>query len=471
MSDVWLSPSSQNTVVPDVDAPDFQNEKHVKKVSAELSSEAVGNPEWLEAGSGGQSPALAKDRTAKVLSQGKTYFPALDGLRGIAILLVIVYHCSELLDLGNSSNEFDWFAWSAFQLGWVGVDLFFVLSGFLITGILLDAKSEPNYFRTFYARRSLRIFPLYYLIVLFTFILFPPISDFIGSQSVSAAAQLDALPSTQGKEWWYLLYASNFLAAIEGNMGHRMLAVTWSLAIEEQFYFIWPLVIYLFRTKTVMAISCWAVVIAFICRCGLVVAMREGYLDLNRTAIYVWPFCRMDALSIGAIVAILWRRPEALPALKLWSKRCLIFGTPLFFVAILAGKLGSRDAVHQTFGYSFLAFFFGALLIQTLLLQKGTVPFGMITHPVILQFGKFAYAIYLFHVPLMFGLDAMWFGKILEMKVLGSAIPSLAAFILLLSVLVYIAAKISWITIERPFLKLKRYFPSSSDAVSQQRET
>jgi peptidoglycan/LPS O-acetylase OafA/YrhL len=358
-----------------------------------------------------------------------------------------------------------------FQLGWVGVDLFFVLSGFLITGILLQSKSHPNFFSTFYARRSLRIFPLYYLTVLFTFLVFPHIASFISSQSVSAAATLAELPPIEGKHWWYLGYASNFLAAIEGNMGHRLLAVTWSLAIEEQFYLIWPLVVYLFRGKTVLMISLATIVIALVIRCVMVLALREGFWDGNRTAIYVLPFCRMDSLAIGAVIAILWQQRTHIPALRLWSKRLLITGPPLFLMAIFFDRFGSRDGVVQTFGYSFLGVFFGAVLIQALLLPQDTRMFKVLTYPWVLNFGKFAYAIYMFHVPLMYGMDAVWFGKLLNIKIAGSHLPTLVLFIALLSAIVFGAAKLSWILVERPFLRLKRFFPSTSDEVSRVRES
>ncbi|MGB6222655.1 acyltransferase family protein [Haloferula sp.] len=402
---------------------------------------------------------------------GRGYLPALDGLRGIAILLVVIYHCSELVHLKTTGNPFDWFTWRVFQLGWIGVDLFFVLSGFLITGILIESKSKPRYYQTFYARRSLRIFPLYYVVVFFTFFVFPQIADVIASKSASAAEALAELPPLEGKLPWYLFYASNFLAALDGNMGHRLLAVTWSLAIEEQFYFVWPLIIYVCRQKTVLVISWAMVVIAFVCRFAMVVAIREGYWDGNRTGPYVLPFCRMDALAVGAIISVMWRQPGKIEWLRIWSKRVVLFGLPFFLLAILTGRFGNRDGFVQTFGFSLLAFFFGGILVLTLLLKENGKVYRMVTNGGLLQIGKFAYAIYLFHLPLMFGLQALWFKNFLNLKLVGSSIPSLLIFISVVTAAVFIAAKLSWIFIERPFLKMKRFFPSSSDSVSAQRET
>lgn len=430
-------------------------------IVATSSSDSEGSPG--DSGSGKQS--------RKHQMGGHGYLPALDGLRGIAILLVLVYHCSELVHLKTTSNPFDWFSWRIFQLGWVGVDLFFVLSGFLITGILIEAKTKPRYFQTFYARRSLRIFPLYYVVIFFTFALFPLIADALAAKSPSASEALEELPSLDGKLAWYLFYASNFLAAIEGNMGHRLLAVTWSLAIEEQFYLVWPLIVYKCRLKTVLVISWAMVLVAFICRFLMVLAIREGYWDGNRTGPYVLPFCRMDALAVGAIIAVLWRQPSKVELLRQWSKRVVIFGLPFFLLAVFSGRFGNRDGIVQTFGFSLLAFFFGGVLVLTLLLKSDGRLFRTVTNGGLLQIGKFAYAIYLFHLPLMFGFEALWFKNFLETKIFGSSIPTLVVFTGVVTIAVFIAAKLSWIFIERPFLKLKRFFPSSSDGVSAQRET
>ncbi len=425
---------------------------------------------WDAAGLDDEKAASASERASlPVVKRG--YLPALDGLRGLAILLVVFYHCSELLELSGLSNPFDISIWKSFQLGWVGVDLFFVLSGFLITGILIEAKSRPKYFSTFYARRTLRIFPLYYVMVIATFTLFPLVAGIIASQSDSAAEKLAELPSLSGKLGWYLLYGSNFLAAIEGNMGHRMLAVTWSLAIEEQFYLVWPFVVYFVKVRTTLILSCAMVVLAFVIRCGLVWASREGYWEGDRTALYVWPFCRMDSLAIGAVIAVLWRQPGSIAPLTKLAKWILICGVPVFLLSLISGRYGNRDGIVQTFGYSFLALFFGAVLVQALVLRKESMSFRFLTHPAILQYGKFAYAIYLFHVPIMFALYALVFEKILDKPVMGSLMPSLLFYVLVVATSVFLAAKVSWITVERPFLKLKRFFPSESDKVSEQRET
>src|SRR5262249_15937795 len=145
--------------------------------------------------------------------------PELDGLRGIAILLVLMLHQTEALrDTG----------WRTFwSFGWAGVDLFYVLSGFLITGILLDARAQEGFFRRFYWRRVLRILPLYYLWLLFFTVVLP----------LSGASLAPLLSARHGQLWWWV-HLSNWHFAF----GHEVptgISIAWSLSIEEQFYLLW----------------------------------------------------------------------------------------------------------------------------------------------------------------------------------------------------------------------------------------
>jgi peptidoglycan/LPS O-acetylase OafA/YrhL len=155
--------------------------------------------------------------------------PALDGIRGIAILLVLVHHFT-LFDPITSVG-----AWLGFValLGWSGVDLFFVLSGFLITGILIDARTSDRYFISFYARRTLRIFPLYYLVVFLCFVVLPYFPRW--HELLVGHANLP--------EWPYWTYLVNFSIAERDAFQHGVLDVAWSLAIEEQFYLLWAVLV------------------------------------------------------------------------------------------------------------------------------------------------------------------------------------------------------------------------------------
>src|SRR5207248_1231599 len=144
--------------------------------------------------------------------------PQLDGIRGVAILVVILHNSGRFPRL--------------FANGWMGVDLFFVLSGFLITGILLDTKESESYFKNFYARRCLRIWPLYYSLLLFMFVLVPLLRP----------SEAHIIFEKSSPWWAYPLFLQNFLIPISTNAAGP-LAITWSLAIEEQFYLVWAVVV------------------------------------------------------------------------------------------------------------------------------------------------------------------------------------------------------------------------------------
>ena len=173
--------------------------------------------------------------------------PALDGLRGIAIILVMLHHFTNY----RPTSGIDGLIGSVVFFLWTGVDLFFVLSGFLITGILLDSRGSERYFTTFYARRTLRIFPLYYLVLFVAFVVLP---QFPAVNAV-LTGQVDLPP-----QWPYWLYLENFSIAARGWV-HGWVDVGWSLAIEEQFYLVWPLVIWLCPPR-LLALLCAAIIVA-----------------------------------------------------------------------------------------------------------------------------------------------------------------------------------------------------------------
>src|SRR3954466_6828035 len=192
------------------------------------------------------------------------HIATLDGLRGVAILLVMLCHFLGLLHTGN--HRLDSLLHLGFGHGWVGVNLFFVLSGFLITGILLDAKSSPRYFRNFYARRTLRIFPLYYGVLFVCFAILPL---FPGSNS----ADFLALRSRQG---WLWTYCTNIKIVLDGDwkfatplldLGHF-----WSLAVEEHFYLVWPLLVFLLPTRALVKACIGVIVVAGLARTWWVIA-------------------------------------------------------------------------------------------------------------------------------------------------------------------------------------------------------
>ena len=193
-----------------------------------------------------------------------------------------------------------------------------MLSGFLITGILLDTRDSERYFTTFYARRILRIFPLYYLVLLLAFVVlpkFPAVHPVLAGQ--------DALPP----QWPYWLYLTNFSIA-EGGWVHGWVDVGWSLAIEEQFYLVWPLVIWLCPPR-VVALLCAVIIVA---EPFARVFARET--EVAALPIYVLTWFRLDGLAIGALLAVAQRR-GLLPLLDRWA--------PVVVIARCAGLIVCID--------------------------------------------------------------------------------------------------------------------------------
>jgi peptidoglycan/LPS O-acetylase OafA/YrhL len=277
------------------------------------------------------SSALALPSPTTVLPR---WIPPLDGLRGLAILLVIFAHFGETL----SAQRFPERVFrSLFDFGGTGVDLFFVLSGFLITGILLDSRDAKNYFSAFYMRRILRIFPLYYFALLLVLGLIIP---------------LERIPLQFNDVIWYFVYAQNWTLAIIPHLGHF-----WSLGIEEQFYFIWPLVVWAAGRRRVFQIAIAGSLFSLALRLFLV----SRHVDV--VLIYHNLFTRMDTLLVGAACACIIRE---FPFFKLLAANRwlgLLPGFTLPLIRIASHAAGDRFVVNQTVGYTLVALSYGGLLL------------------------------------------------------------------------------------------------------------
>src|SRR5580693_7177583 len=228
--------------------------------------------------------------------------PQLDAVRGLAVLLVLLHNTDVYpsLHLGLIADN-----------GWMGVDLFFVLSGFLITGILLDTKQSGRYFENFYARRCLRIWPLYYSALLFMLVIVP----------LFRPSEAPAIFGARSSPWWaYPLFLQNFLIPIPTSAA-GLLGVTWSLAVEEQFYLVWPLVV---RFCTEAQLRRIATAVIFVSP-----ALRF-YLVRHQVNIYSNTFCRLDGLMAGALLAIVIRSGSFVPS-KLLTRAwiALLVSAPL----------------------------------------------------------------------------------------------------------------------------------------------
>ena len=382
--------------------------------------------------------------------------PALDGLRGLAIAVVMIHHFLPYDNQPTSSiGKFFFFLAST---GWCGVDLFFVLSGFLITGILLDAKGTPHYFRNFYARRTLRIFPLYYAVLAGVFLLAPRIWP-----RAFAAPDLAALLHRQGWLWtytlnWPITRYPNGLDLFHG--GWLFLSPYWSLAVEEHFYLIWPAVVYCCSRRALLWV-CGG------CIAGSLLVRLELFHLGNEWGIYMFTPSRVDALAIGGGIAAAlrigspWLRdlsrhltwlPFALAAVWLWS----VWRDPL------------RDRIFAvTVGYLLIALLFAALLLRCVTAPAGAPIRRVFENHFLGLLGQYSYGLYVYHVLLGISFDHLFpqrhYQDILYLRLhLGAAAygASVLLHILLAGTASFGIAWLSWQLMEKHFLKLKRYFES-----------
>lgn len=349
------------------------------------------------------------------------HYPALDGVRGLAILLVILVHSTQIPLIGILDKVWQVGAFA----GWVGVDIFFVLSGFLITDILLREKTSENYFLNFYAKRVLRIFPLYYLFLFFTFFVFPQRPAF-------------------GFTYWTFL--SNILASRLGYFPAPMLDATWSLALEEQFYLVWPLVVYFCETRK-MKLVCMGLFLT-----ALFLRIFYFLNGANPLTNYVLLATRMDSLSAGAFLALTRSFGSTIP----WKRI-------LAFTAVPAACVFLVDVSHsapwmQTIGFSLNAIM--AMSLLGILLQGPPVGISKVFESLPLRvLGKYSYGMYLLHVPVIHWVfqAAEPFWKSAGSR-LGMGFPIQILFQSVAILTTLLLAFVLYHVYEKHFLKLKKYF-------------
>jgi peptidoglycan/LPS O-acetylase OafA/YrhL len=382
----------------------------------------------------------------------RRHLPALDGLRGLAIAMVMVCHFLPYNDQPHSlSGRLFFFVG---RCGWCGVDLFFVLSGFLITGILLEAKGASHYFRNFYARRTLRIFPLYYLVLTAVFVLIPLVRP-----DAFAPPELAAIRHRQA---WLWTYGSNVLMSWKNDLGlfHADwldLNPFWSLAVEH-FYLVWPAVVFLCGRRSLKAVCLAIVGGSFVLR-G--VMFHKGLDD----AIYVFTPCRVDTMALGALLAVLVRGDPRVARRLLGGAKGLAMVFGIAWMASLWHNPGRDRLWSVTAGYSLVAFFFAALLPAVLAAPIGA-PLGRIFHSAWLRtLGKYSYGLYVYHVVLgstfnrCFGVDRLKAVFQTRLHLGGAAYGAgVVAYLLLASAASFAVAWVSWNLLEKRFLTLKKYF-------------
>ncbi len=333
--------------------------------------------------SGNRSAGVIAGSSASVFTADlKKHVPALDGVRGLAILLVLWHHCYMQPHPGSLWMQA---LYQANRASWLGVDLFFVLSGFLITGILFDSLHREDYFRRFYRRRALRIFPLYYGVVLLLVVLAMPLHLV-----------------WQGREWLLLSYLQNagFRQPFDFGLGNWFsLNHFWSLAIEEQYYLVWPLVIYLVRGRIKLIwLSAGLAALALAFRVAAASHLNAMYLFTGT------PF-RMDALLIGSGLALVKRSH--------WEWLSERLARPVFAVSLLAiialgsfaGGFDWWKRSIETVGFT-LAAVWCAALIGLCVRFDWRKPWAqrVFENRVLRFFGRYSYGLYVWHAFIYAGL-------------------------------------------------------------------
>lgn len=371
-----------------------------------------------------------------VTSAASARIPELDGLRGAAILSVMAFHYLDALT--SKGGGFLGYLNPAVAMGWTGVDLFFVLSGFLIGGILLDARTSPRYFKTFYIRRFCRIIPLYYAWICGYVVFYAALG---ATRFMSAGVRPEARPPL----YIYFMFFQNLRVFHISGVAAAWFGATWSLAVEEQFYLITPLLIWLLPRRTLSVVLGGVVFCAPVLRFAVHNSGQSGPALVN-----ILTPCRADTFAMGILAAILWRNAKIrlYLAANSFVLRALL-GASLTGFLVVAVKWHSRpwSLGMQTIGLTVIAIFFVVALLFVLLRPAGMIA-SMTRMAWVRDIGGVSYCMYLIHA-------AMW-GACHDLLLPTSLRESGGWFgvgvALLAGLLTYAIAKMSWNWFEKPLL-------------------
>ena len=372
---------------------------------------------------------------SKLKAAEPNHKPELDGIRGIALLAVMLSHGGEryILQTSRIAKLFVY----AMVPGWSGVELFFVLSGFLITGILIRSKSAENYFSSFYMRRFLRIFPIYYFAIT------------VGMLAAHYNPWWNSMMPPERMRIAYYFYAQNW--PLFWNHGAYMTVSVfghfWSLAVEEQFYVVWPLVVWLLPEDGILSL----------CTAGLVIALPLRFYMVHRYAeslgAMVLTTSRMDGLLIGAILAILLRRGQ-IPLRWIY----LILGAGGALIGYIA--LFHHTELIATYFYMPTIGVTGFALLAGGLLALSQHPIGWLRRILDARWlrtvGKYSYGMYIYHVPIYLIAEHILVAHLGVL--LPLPLPLALLYIAALIAFTFLVAKISYDYFESRILALKIHF-------------
>ncbi len=372
---------------------------------------------------GPEAPVVSPARGSRI--------PELDGVRGLAIALVLIFHYVELPVAtgartlwGSTALFYGLFLPTRFM--WSGVDLFFVLSGFLIGGILLDNRESPRYYSVFYLRRFHRIFPLYYLLIAVVAVgvwAWPLSPLFRGSMPM----------------WVFPVFAQNLTG--DYTRAPEAIEVTWSLAVEEQFYLLFPFIVKLCSRTALLYVLGACLVAAPVLRTLLIL---DGW---GFELVYSLLPTRADTLALGVLAAMIVRSEAATTWVKVNARR--LYLCLLGLIALVSTMLKWTDYSYLgTVGYSIFGtahfLFILLLLIAPLPLMKAAFSARWLR-----WLGMVSYCVYLVHYPMKIGMFQLFMpGHDLVINGTKSLVVTIAALVTTLAV-----AQFSWVVLERPLVK------------------